>query len=68
MIGDTFLGATSPFVSSLLMEHAQHMMLYLAAVIALRTILNFFLQMEIERSAPKKCPDTPVVAEHRKDA
>jgi uncharacterized membrane protein len=143
MIGDTFLGATSPFVSSLLMEHAQHMMLYLAdaiqfsaaaliglaaaqatyrslviffrrgspesatedvrfrlsrwlvlalefqvaadilrtavaptwneigqlaAVIALRTILNFFLQMEIERSAPKKCPDTSFVAEHRKDA
>jgi uncharacterized membrane protein len=39
----------------------------LAAVIVLRTVLNFFLQMEIERSASKKSPDTPVVAEHGKE-
>lgn len=38
----------------------------LAAVIALRTILNFFLQMEIEKSALKKGPENPIAAEHRK--
>jgi uncharacterized membrane protein len=38
----------------------------LAAVVVLRTVLNFFLQKEIEKSAPKKSPDSPVVTEHRK--
>lgn len=38
----------------------------LAAVIALRTVLNFFLQMEIEKSALKRGPENSVAAEHRK--
>ncbi|MCE9525605.1 MAG: DUF1622 domain-containing protein [Planctomycetales bacterium] len=32
----------------------------LASVIVLRTALNFFLQKEIEKSAPRKSPDSPV--------
>lgn len=39
----------------------------LASVIVLRTALNFFLQKEIEKSAPRKSPDSPIVSEHRKE-
>ena len=38
----------------------------LAAVIVLRTALNFFLQKEFEKSAPKKSSEIPVVPEHQK--
>lgn len=38
----------------------------LAAVIVLRTALNFFLQKEIEKSGPKKSPDGPVAPVPRK--
>lgn len=40
----------------------------LAAVIVLRTALNFFLQMEIEKSGPKRVPDDPVGGEKPKGA
>lgn len=38
----------------------------LASVIVPRTALNFFLQKEIEKSAPKKSQDSPVAPEPRK--
>lgn len=37
----------------------------LASVIVLRTALNFFLQKEIEKSAPKNTTNGPVVAGHQ---